>query len=360
MSEPIAQFDDYSRAPIVVDLTQKEGVARWAAVIDAEKRTAKALFKATLGSFPPASQALSPLFGLAYALYEGPYQGELQAWADAIGEDFSEVAMVNCAYDLDHLSDTLTAERVFETLKSAVLGCSSAVARLANEEMIQVRNLDWPIEGMGPSTRVFNFKKGSRDALFIGFPLFVGALSGMVPEAYSVTINWAPPQHLPVFSHHSPVFLLRQVLETCDTYDEAVAKLSSEKLTTSVFFTVCGVRPGEGCVIERTPTKPYRRSYEKGIPLVQTNHHDPQGEFKANNDVLTTNKELAADPLVKTTRERRKSLEDSLRGLAGKSWEELGPTGIFAALDVGEVTNKETCQRMIFRPSTGEWFLQTR
>jgi hypothetical protein len=38
----------------------------------------------------------------------------------------------------------------------------------------------------------------------------------MLPHAYSVTINWAPPAAFPCFNF-GPAFLLREVLETCDT-----------------------------------------------------------------------------------------------------------------------------------------------
>src|SRR6185369_4971423 len=90
-----------------------------------------------------------------------------------------------------------------------------------------------------------------REFVSVGVPGQVGVLSGMLPKAYSVTINWAPPASFPSFDF-GPAFLVRDTLETCDTYDAAVHALEQTKLSTSVFFTVCGTEKDQACVIERT------------------------------------------------------------------------------------------------------------
>src|SRR5271163_3036200 len=102
--------------------------------------------------------------------------------------------------------------------------------------MIHVRNLDWPLATMGAATRVFRFRRGAREFVSVGVPGHVGVLSGMLPNAYSVTINWAPPAGFPTFDF-GPACLLRDTLETCDDYESAVATLTQTRLSTSVFFT---------------------------------------------------------------------------------------------------------------------------
>src|SRR5262249_12809096 len=133
------------------------------------------------------------------------------------------------------------------------------------------------------ATRLFRFRKGSREFVAVGVPGQVSVLSGMLPHAYSVTINWAPPVSLPSFEF-GPAFLLRDTLETCDTYDAAVRVLEQTKLSTSVFYTVCGTEQGQACVIERTQSAAVVRPVtERG--LVQANHHVAQ-RFAKNNAKL--------------------------------------------------------------------------
>lgn len=60
-------------------------------------------------------------------------------------------------------------------------------------------------------------------------------LSGMVPGGYSATIDYAPPTFMPGFDF-GPLFLLRHVFETCDTYDDACYTLSHTKLSANVLF----------------------------------------------------------------------------------------------------------------------------
>ena len=69
-----------------------------------------------------------------------------------------------------------------------------------------------------------------------------------------------------------PLFLLREVLETCDDYTEAVQMLMDMPLSSNVFFSVCGVRPGQACVIERTRKEAGVRRF-RGRPLCQANHY---------------------------------------------------------------------------------------
>ncbi len=178
-------------------------------------------------------------------------------------------------------------------------------------------------------------------------PGFVGVLSGMVPGAYSVTINWAPPADQPDF-HWGPSFLWRTVLETCDTYAEAVERLATTCLATSVFYTVCGAHPGEACVIERTREQAVVRP-AAGARAVQSNHH-VAAAFAGLNAQLARYYETTGDPLVQNTLERRANLDAALARVPAS--EESGELWI-ATLAVAEVTNFETVQRMVFCPAAG-------
>src|SRR5579871_4664320 len=147
--------------------------------------------------------------------------------------------MLNCAYELSHL-------RV-----PKLFGCTAGVRWFDGLGMVHVRNLDWPLPTMAAATRLFRFRKGNREFVSVGVPGQVSVLSGMLPGAYSVTINWAPPTSMPTFQF-GPAFLLRHTLENCDSYAAAVQTLQRTPLSTSVFYTVCGAERDQACVIERT------------------------------------------------------------------------------------------------------------
>ena len=62
--------------------------------------------------------------------------------------------------------------------------------------------------------------------------------------------------------------LLRQVFDCCNTYAEAKDELINTTLAMPAFFTLVGIKVGEGCVIERTENEAYVRE----SPASVTNH----------------------------------------------------------------------------------------
>src|SRR4029077_19247286 len=157
---------------------------------------------------------------------------------DALGVSLGTVTVLNCAYELSHLR------------WPKLFGCTAGVRWVEGLGLVHVRTLDWPLATMGAATRLFHFRRGARAFVAVGVPGHVGILSGMLPHAYSVTINWAPPAAFPTFDF-GPPFLLRVTLERCDSYDSGVQTLTFTPLSTSVFFTVCGTEIDQACVIER-------------------------------------------------------------------------------------------------------------
>jgi predicted choloylglycine hydrolase len=246
------------------------------------------------------------------------------------------VTLLNCAYELSHIRPPKP------------FGCSAGITNIEGLGMVHVRTLDWPIAGMGAATRIFRLQRDDHKAIVVGFPGMVGALSGMVPGAYSATINWAPPgSWLPTFEF-GPTFLLRDVLENCRTFESAVTRLRETQLATSVFFTICGAEVGQGCVIERTPKDSVVRPY-LGQPLVQTNHHI-DNRFEANNDDI---REGASDDDVFSldgSQKRHCLLSEQLAAFKGP----ILVDSLMEPLNKPTVLNGDTCQKMVFVPKRGD------
>lgn len=330
----------------VVDLDQPPA-ERLRAVIAAERAGARALFGEVMLEFAGVPNLGVEGFGRLYRTFDGPYQDEIEQWAEALDISFAQAALVNCAYELSHVSGGATA------WLGKLFGCTTALCPMEGV-MVHARNLDWPIPAMAAATRLFRYRRGGREFVSVGFPLYVGVLSGMVPGEYSATINWAPPGEVPDF-HHGPAFWLRRTLEECETYEAAVTRLREARLSTSVFYTVCGNRPGQGCVIERTKNEAVVREAGAGCEA-QANHHVAM-RFEENNEVLQASKPLRSDPLLQTTQGRRELMLAAL-GRAGGQGGDL--SRVFDLLSPEPITNGGTVQRMVFCPARGELHLDRR
>ena len=317
-----------------IDLQAPEA-DRWAEVIAREQAVAGVLVREAAQEFERVPELLRWVFARLYKAFGGLYRGEIQAWADALQVSLGTVTMLNCAYELSHLP------------QPKLFGCTTGVRWVEGLGLVHVRNLDWPLATMGAATRLFRFRRGGRAFVSVSVPGQVAVLSGMLPGAYSVTINWAPPSSFPSFEF-GPAFLVRDTLETRDTYEQAVRALRDTKLSTSVFFTVCGTQPGQACVIERTANAAAVRPLD-GPVLVQANHH-VDALFTRHNAKLPPPEGDEAEFSLPGSSERARVLGESLAGVGSP----CALDGAVSPLDSNAVLNRYTVQQMVFCPCTGD------
>jgi hypothetical protein len=317
-----------------IDLGRDEG-KRWEEVIAHEKRAAGHLIQEAGRQFERVPELLRWVFSRVYQRTGGLYRGEIASWAEALGVSLGTVTILNCAYELSHLR------------WPKLFGCTAGVRWVEGLGLVHVRSLDWPLATMGAATRLFRFRRGAREFVSVGVPGQVGVLSGMLLQAYSVTINWAPPVAFPCFEF-GPAFLLRDTLETCDSYDEAVRTLTGTPLSTSVFFTVCGTAQEQACVIERTQSEAVVRPMP-GAVLVQANHHVAERFTENNADILEGESDEDVFSLAGSS-QRADTLSRALAEMPGSCSLET----VANALNRGTVLNQDTCQQMVFCPASGE------
>jgi acid ceramidase len=317
-----------------IDLETAEA-ERWAEVTSRETAVVGRLLEEAGAEFARVPELARWIFARLYQATGGLYRDELAAWADALGVSPGTITILNCADEFSHLC----CPNLF--------GCTAGARWVDGLGMVHVRTLDWPLPTMGDATRRFWFRRGTRQFVSVGVPGQVGVLSGMLPLAYSATINWAPPVAFPTFEF-GPAFLLRDVLETCDSFDTAVARLTSTPLSTSAFFTVCGVEKDQACVIERTQRDAVVRSMT-GPVLVQANHHVAARFQKNNEDLL----EVAPGDEVFSLDGSTTRAEIMTRALSERE-STTRPEEIARVLDTPSVLNSQTCQQMVFCPSTGD------
>ena len=129
-----------------------------------------------------------------------------------------------------------------------------------------LRTLDWPLDGLGETIVVAKFKSRAGDYFNVTWPGFVGVATAMAPGRFSAAINQPPFRKWTkscwfdwiinrgrLLSRKAipPTHLLREIFDTCATYDEAKQKLTETPLAIPAFFTLSGTAPNQSCLIER-------------------------------------------------------------------------------------------------------------
>ena len=169
-------------------------------------------------------------------------------------------------------------------------GCTTGVARAHDGPgMRMLRTLDWPFHGIGQYVVLARQESPAGVYFNITWPGFVGVVTAMAPGRFALAINQAPlvrrgfmplpadwvANRVRVFRsrHLPPVHLARRVMETCRSYDEAKDLLETAPISLPAFFTLAGVEPDDGCVIERTET----RAWVHPAPSAVSNHWLTEG-----------------------------------------------------------------------------------
>ena len=117
---------------------------------------------------------------------------------------------------------------------------------------------------------------------------YVGVLTGMRPNGYSVSVNfrltegsffsfvildgalWTNIKN--AMSGCWPVgFLLRDVFEETRSYRKAVQYLSNSYLISPCYYTCCGTKPGQGCIITRDVKSECQRYTLEDGDVIQPN-----------------------------------------------------------------------------------------
>lgn len=129
-----------------------------------------------------------------------------------------------------------------------------------------LRTLDWPLDGLGETVVVAKFKGKAGPYFNVTWPGFAGIVTAMAPGRFSAAINQPPfrrwsrscwldwginRSRLMARRALPPTHLLRQIFDTCATYDEAKERLIETPLAMPAFITLSGTGADQACLIER-------------------------------------------------------------------------------------------------------------
>lgn len=240
-------------------------------------------------------------------------------------------------------NDVLITNLYYDALKM-VFGCT-AFCSMNNNELLHARNLDWWSEKniLGDYTKIFDFEKNGKIVYStIGWPGFIGALSGVKKGAFSITLNAVLSNESPQFA--TPItFLIRDVLENVSNFDDAVNILSKTIIASDCLIMVVGCKKNECVVIERTPTRFAIRKSTNSC-LIVTNEYLSLLENRLTNDTL----QLTASSRYERVREL----------ISQKSPKSISDH--FNILSDSKIQMGITVQQMVLNPNTGEINLKTK
>ncbi|CAF2020874.1 unnamed protein product [Rotaria magnacalcarata] len=162
--------------------------------------------------------------------------------------------------------------------------CTSIVCQDEQTNIpMHIRTMDWELDFLKPLTIDVDFQKNDQTVFkattWIGY---VGILTGMrVQNGYSVSVNFRhaggqlTTNLKTALASGWPIeFLVREILESIDTYDLAVEQLAQAPIIAPCYFTICGTSQCKtfGTLITRRQTSEENRcTLAEHGPIVQTN-----------------------------------------------------------------------------------------
>jgi hypothetical protein len=217
-------------------------------LLAAERARAEALIAISRRSYTGAAMRIGDALSRRWLERSAnPYRHQILAIGDALG--MPGAALLNMSFEW-----TCTS------------GAAPSPDGIGNR---MLRVLDWRLAGLGENLVVAREEAPAGVFYNVTWPGAIAVLTAMAPGRFAAAINQAPMRQygLTLLGDWAvnrakvwrsaalpPAHLLRQVFETAPDYAAAKRMLIETPLCLPVLFTLSGVRPEEGCVIERTET----------------------------------------------------------------------------------------------------------
>ena len=193
-----------------------------------------------------------------------PFGGVLARLGDPIVRRWMTRTANPYAGEIDAVARAVKRPGIWLLHGAYLFGCTALADETADGPRLR-RTLDWPFPGLGRLVEVARRRGGAGEYLNVTWPGFVGVLTAVAPGRFAASINQAPMRTRTVLGLDyalnalaglradalPPEHLLRQVFDSCATFEEARHMLETVPVARPVLFLLVGCRPGERVVIER-------------------------------------------------------------------------------------------------------------
>jgi len=237
-------------------------------------------------------------------------------------------------------SDEIMIANLYYDILKFYFGCT-AFAYYERGTVFHARNLDWHSSNnlLSKHTKIFDFQKAHKSVYkTVGWPGFIGVLSGTKPNHFSITLNAILSDDPPQIAY--PIsFLIRDVLEKENSFEAAKLKLAKTELIGDSLLLLSGLTQEELVVIERSPSRFAIRN-AKSNAIAVTNDY----KILKSNTILNT-----GNLLQETSCGRHDRALELLRVQPPKNTNDC-----IKILSDEKIQMQITVQQMVFNNVTGE------
>jgi hypothetical protein len=214
------------------------------------------------------------------------YKDELKSIADILELPMEKVVLIQLCYEM-------------------FAACTSVVL-CGKDENVHFRTMDWPLDHLKDLTVILDFKKNNKIVFSaVSWVGYVGILTGMIPNDYSLAINFRRSNNYIVGNLNRTLnlkwpigYLCRYILEQKYDYKTALEYLSKSDLISPCYITLCPNK-GDAHIIIREPSSCVEIKKSDKY-LIQTN----MDSLTDNTDILYSKKRYL---LVEDTIKKDKS-----------------------------------------------------
>lgn len=172
-----------------------------------------------------------------------------------ISKEYNEEAEFIASISKFNSDEVIIANLYYDILKF-YFGCT-AFAFQEGDNLFHSRNLDWHTSNnlLSKHTKIFDFQRSNKSNYkTVGWPGFIGVLSGTKPGKFSITLNAILSEDAPEIAY--PIsFLIRDVLDQETCFEDAKLTLAHTKIMSDCLLLVSGKNMQELVVIERAPNR---------------------------------------------------------------------------------------------------------
>lgn len=188
--------------------------------------------------------------------------------------------------------------------------CTSIITK-SNRGMCLTRTMDWDLPVLKKLTIIVDFTRNDK-VLFTACTWVghVGVFTGMKKNKFAISLNYRRVYNsfglniLNTVLYRWPTgFLIREVLTNSSSYFETIDMLKNASLISPCYFTIVGMSPGEGCIIEREydhvfGTIEYSHSHNASKGYICKTNHDQFKKADAENIIYSFERERAVNEMM--------------------------------------------------------------
>ncbi|MDE3060527.1 MAG: hypothetical protein KGJ06_05900, partial [Pseudomonadota bacterium] len=239
-----------------------------------------------LRAYPDRAQALVKAARRTLGIFSDAAAALALPFADRASHRWLKRTRNPFLYEIESFAEILETPGIYALNLCYEWGCTSGAYR-TGENVSLLRVLDWPFPQLGRDV-VVTLQSGTAGEFYnLTWPGVAGVYTGMAPGRFSAAINQAPMRRHGItyagdwLSNRllakrqnglPPSHLLRLAFERSAGYEEARQLLASTPLAMPAIFVLAGLKPGQGCLIERTETQSAILELAAGQQVCAANH----------------------------------------------------------------------------------------